>query len=307
MKRTVLSLLLLIFLREAICQQDPQYNTYQFNQMIINPAYAGARDLLAVVATRRQQWVGINGAPVTNCLSIHGPIRKKKFGLGLTLLNDEMGPRNVVAIYGNAAYILKVSDRMKLSFGLNAGYNRYQFKFGSIGLRSGQLPTELASTQNHGALDINGGLYLRSKTFFMGFSAAHLNKPSVYTYESTGAQNKYSYPLKSHLYFTLCKSFTINENLVFAPSTLVKLVDGRTGADLNLNFFLYSRLWLGAFYRTGYGPGALMQFYFNNKLRAALSYDAGIQDQSKLGSSFEVMIGFDFSGKAPVAINPRLL
>src|SRR5688572_8973412 len=113
-------------------QQDPQYSLYQFNQMVINPAYAGSRDGLSVVAANRQQWVGFSGAPKTTCLSLHGPVLRKNLGLGLTLVNDQMGPRDVTSVYGNIAYLLKVTNDMRLSFGVNAGYNRYQFNNSKI-------------------------------------------------------------------------------------------------------------------------------------------------------------------------------
>jgi hypothetical protein len=32
-------------------QQDAQYNLYQFNPLIINPAFAGARDVLSVACS----------------------------------------------------------------------------------------------------------------------------------------------------------------------------------------------------------------------------------------------------------------
>src|SRR3954463_989875 len=99
-----------------VAQQDPQYSLYQFNQMVINPAYAGSRDGLAVVAANRQQWVGFSGAPKTTCMSVHGPILNKNLGLGLTIINDIMGPRNVTSIYGNIAYLLRVGSDTRLSF-----------------------------------------------------------------------------------------------------------------------------------------------------------------------------------------------
>ncbi len=292
----------------AFAQQDPQYNLYQFNQLIINPAYAGARDGLAVVAARRQQWVGFEGAPQTTCLSIHGSVLKKNLGLGLTIVNDEMGPRNVIGAYGNIAYMLKLSPRMRLSFGVNAGYNRYQFNFTKIKFQSGETPGELYQNQNQGALDINSGLYLKANSFFVGFSATHLNDASVYTYAREGSDSgRVRYRLKTHVFLTAGKSFLIGKNLVFAPTILVKQVNTVVSADLNLNFFLYQRLWLGAFYRNQYGPGALLQFYVNNRFRVGYSYDTGLQDARRLGGSHEVMIGIDLGGQKQALINPRFL
>ena len=299
----------LLFLSQGIqAQQDPQYSLYQFNQMIINPAYAGARDALAVVALRRDQWISFPGAPKTTVLSIHGPILNKNIGLGLTIVRDEIGPRSTTGFYGNFAYILKLNEKFKLSFGLNGGYNRYQFNFNEIDFKKEEAPSELYQNLTKGTLDINSGLFLRSKSFFVGLSATHINNPKVYTYEASVANSgTYTYKVRTHLFFTIGNSFIVNENVVFAPTLMVKNITNTLGLDINCNFFLYKRLWLGAFYRNGYGPGALMQFYATDKLRFGLSYDTGLKDARKLGSSFEVMVGFDFTGAKAKMINPRFL
>lgn len=309
MKRILVIVMSMLILSQGMeAQQDPQYSLYQFNQMIINPAYAGARDALAVIALRRDQWVSFPGAPKTTCLSMHAPIMNKNIGVGFTIVRDEIGPRSTTGFYGNFAYILKLNEKMKLSFGINAGYNRYQFDFAKISFQKDEVPSELLQNLTKGTLDINSGLFLRTKSFFAGLSATHINNPSVYSYQATvGNAGKFSYKVRTHLFFTIGNSFILNENVIFAPTLLIKQVKDDLGLDLNFNFFLYKRLWLGAFYRNGYGPGALMQFYATDKLRVGLSYDTGLQDARKLGSSFEVMVGFDFSGTKSKMINPRFL
>ena len=74
----------------AFAQQDPQYNLYQFNPLIINPAYAGARDGLSIVADVRNQWVGFDGAPKTSIISGHSPILNKNVGVGFTLIDESI-------------------------------------------------------------------------------------------------------------------------------------------------------------------------------------------------------------------------
>jgi type IX secretion system PorP/SprF family membrane protein len=304
-------LLIVVSTYGSFAQQDPQYNMYQFNQMIINPAYAGSRDGVSAVASHRQQWVGFDGAPQTTCLSVHGPILKKNLGVGLTIYNDKMGPRNLMAFYGNVAYMLKINKKMKLSFGVNAGYNRYQFNFGMIKFKEGEVPSQLLQTQNPGALDLNTGLYFKTQSFFVGLSATHLNAPNVYTYQSTTpGGSTFSYRLKTHLFLTIGKSFIVDKNVIFAPTSMVKMVGNKVAADLNFNFFLYKKVWLGAFYRAGYGPGGLIQYYVNNKFRIAYSFDSGISDARRLGGSHEVSLGFDFIGSKPSnakTVNPRFL
>jgi type IX secretion system PorP/SprF family membrane protein len=293
----------------ALAQQDPQYALYQFNQMVINPAYAGARDGLAAVASTRKQWAGFAGAPQTTCFSLHTPIVRKNIGVGLTAVNDIMGPRNVVSIYGNFAYILKINNKLKLSFGVNGGYNKYQFNFSEVNFKSVDVPAQAFQNQNLGTLDINSGLYLRSNSFFVGVSATHINTPKAYTYQSDSTHGKFVYKLSTHMFITAGRSFIINKDFIFAPTILVKIVNSNYSPDFNLNFFIYKKLWLGVFFRNTYGPGGLIQYYLTDKLRVAYSYDSGINDARRLGGSHEVMIGFDLRKESPKAkmISPRFL
>ena len=311
MKKYYLSILCTVFILFLKAQQDPQYNLYQFNQMVINPAYAGARDGLSVVASIRNQWSGFSGAPKTNCLSLHGPILNKNIGIGLTVVNDIMGPRNMFGVYGNFAYILKLSSKWKLSFGINAGYNRFQFDFTKITFDNKTENTlTTMGNQSYNALDLTSGLYLRSNSFFVGLSSSHLFNKSLYSYDiAVNAQGNQtvSYRLRTHLIFTLGKSLKLNEHVIFAPTMLVRSVNGKGNGDLNLNFFLYNKLWLGAFIKGGYGPGFLLQYYVTNKFRIAYCYDTGLKDARKLGPSHEVTIGFDFSGTKSKMLNPRFL
>ena len=303
-----------VFVLFGKAQQDPQYNLYQFNQLIINPAYAGARDGLSVVASVRNQWSGFNGAPKTSCISIHGPVVNKNLGIGFTMISDVMGPRNMVGAYGNIAYILKLSSKWKLSFGISAGYNRFQFDFSKITFKTTESNSFLSQNQSYNALDLNSGLYLRTNTFFIGLSASHLQNKSLYDYDiqginATGQPINYSiaYRLRTHTIFTMGKSFKINDHLIFAPTVLARRVNGKGNGDLNLNFFLYNKLWLGAFIKGGYGPGFLFQAYFTDKIRLAYTYDTGLKDARKLGPSHEVTLGFDFSGTKSKMLNPRFL
>jgi type IX secretion system PorP/SprF family membrane protein len=311
MRKIYLFICVTVFTLIGKAQQDPQYNLYQFNPLIINPAYAGAKDGLSAVASNRQQWVGFDGAPKTTCLSLHGPVLKKNLGLGLTVVNDVLGARNVTSFYANVAYILKLNRKLKLSFGLNAGYDRYQFNFNKISFDAIEVPSQFTQNQTKGALDINTGLYLRSQKFFVGLSSTHINSPSIYDYQppanAVPGSKDFTYHLSTHLFLTAGYSFKLSENAIFAPTILAKEVNGVTGLDINLNFFIYKKLWLGAFYRAGYGPGALLQYYVTNQFRVAYSYDTGISDARKLGGSHEIMIGFDFGSTKSKMMNPRFL
>lgn len=314
--KKIIVMLLVTLVKPLLSQQDPQYSLYQFNQMSINPAYAGARDAIAFVADMRKQWVGFSGAPTTISASLHAPVMNNKAGLGLNVFSDQIGAKSVTGVYGNFAYIAKLNNRLKLSFGLRAGYLNYKFNFSKVNYKDANesVYADLANA-NKSALDIDAGLYLRSNTFFVGLSATHLNGANLYSKDytvvnaTTGSSQNVSsaYALRSHLFLVAGKSFAINDNFVFSPGIMVKYV-GNTGAmDLNLNFLLRQRIWLGVFLKQGYGAGALVQVYATEKLRIGYSYDTGIGSKKLLGSSHEIMIGFDFGKYKSKILSPRFL
>lgn len=316
MKKISLIGVFLVLANSFQAQQDPQYSLYQFNQMAINPAYAGSRNALAVVMDMRKQWVSFPGAPTTLGATIHAPVMNNKVGLGLNVVSDQIGARSTTGIYGSIAYIAKLNNKFKLSFGLRAGYLNYKFNFNKVNYKDvNEASLVDLSNVNKGALDMDAGLYLRSNTFYMGVSATHINGASVYNKDYTVLNSvtglnrnvSASYIMSTHLFLVAGKAFSINENLVFSPSVMVKYVSSRATADLNLNFLMNKRLWLGVFLKQGYGAGLLAQVYATEKLRIGYAYDSGLGSKKILGSSHEMMIGFDFGNYKTKTVSPRFL
>lgn len=313
--RKAIILAVVLSTTKSFAQQDPQYNLYQYNQMVINPAYAGARDAIAIVADVRKQWLAFPGAPTTAVFSAHSPIANNKVGIGFSAMNDKIGSKTVSAAYANFSYILKVNNKTKLAFGVRAGYGSYKFNFKDVKYKETDdaAVADLASS-NKGALDIDAGLYLRTNTFYCGLSATHLNNGKVYngnfSVRDTGGVSKdYSiaYILKPHIFLTMGKSFVVNENFLVSPSVMVKHVQTKTTVDVNLNFFAAKRVWFGVFVRQGYGFGGLFQIYATNQLRIGYSYDVGTGPRKNLGSSHEIMVGFDIKKNKSKMTSPRFL
>ncbi len=107
MKKLV-SIFFLLISWSAISQFNPQYNSFMFNGLAINPAYTGTRECLSVVGLHSSQWVGFTGAPTTDYLALHTPINDEH-ALGLTVFNDRLGVQNQTGIYPSYAYHLKLS------------------------------------------------------------------------------------------------------------------------------------------------------------------------------------------------------
>ena len=96
MKTKLFSFVLMFTALVSFAQQDAQFTQYMYNTININPAYAGSRGALSVFALHRTQWVGLDGAPVTNAVSVNTPFNNSRLGLGVSIINDKIGPTQFI-------------------------------------------------------------------------------------------------------------------------------------------------------------------------------------------------------------------
>ena len=67
-------------------QQDAMFTKYMFNSLVYNPAYAGYYDHMYISALYRNQWSGVNEAPVTQTLTLHTPLKNNRVAVSYTHL-----------------------------------------------------------------------------------------------------------------------------------------------------------------------------------------------------------------------------
>jgi type IX secretion system PorP/SprF family membrane protein len=123
MKIKLLSIVLIFTVIDAYSQQDAQFTQYMYNTININPAYAGSRGILSIFGLYRTQWVGLDGAPETSSFSVNTPINNSNLGVGLSLVNDKIGPTNENNFSVDVSYTVQTSASFKLSFGIKGTAN----------------------------------------------------------------------------------------------------------------------------------------------------------------------------------------
>ncbi len=124
----ILTLLIFLLLFTGVSAQEKTilYSHYTFNGLAINPAYAGSHEMLSVSLSHRSQWVGFEGAPSYNILSVHAPYKNTRMGLGLLVMNESIGLRKFTGIYLNYAHRMTLG-RGKLALGLKGGIGTGKF------------------------------------------------------------------------------------------------------------------------------------------------------------------------------------
>lgn len=301
-------LLGLVSAGSAYSQQQPLYTMYMWNQLIINPGYAGSRDALTASAVWREQWVGLDGAPSTQVVSIHSPLPNEKIGLGLTVQNDHIGPSNNTGVWGDFAYRLQVSEHAKLSFGLRAGFGIYQADLTSLDNVENNDPAFNKNVDNNFLPNFGFGAYYYGNRGYVGISMPTIIENELNSGNNPGNDHLDVY--SRHYYLMGGYVFSLSQDslgVMFKPSTVIRVVDGApVSFDVSANFLIKQKLWLGAAYRFKDSFAALVSFQFTDHLQAGYSYDFGTSDlRSYHGGSHEIMLTYDFFHNDIKTKNPR--
>ena len=315
-KRKIIKMKKLYFTVVLICilaigaqaQQDPQYTQYMYNMNVVNPAYAGSKENLAIGLLYRTQWVNINDAPQTGTLSVHSPIGKN-VGLGLSVITDRIGPVEENNVYADFSYTLNLGGEHRLAFGLKAGATFQNIGlFSDIGNGFVNDPADEAFSENinNTFLNIGSGLFYYTDNYYVSFSIPNMLKNKFL--DVTGSGQEFTFGSEVlHYFLSAGYVFNLSENTKFKPSFLMKSAfEAPTSWDFSSNFLFFEKFEVGATYRLDDSVGAMANFEVSPGIRIGYAYDHIISDlTAATSSSHEVMLLFDLNFPKKVSISPR--
>ena len=134
--RSLFTLLAFVLLGQLTvsAQQDPMFTKYMFNSLTFNPAYAGSYEHLYVGLLHRSQWVNFNGAPQTQTVTAHTPLKLKRVGVGLSMMNDVIGPTRWTNANLAYSYRIPLGGSLKLAVGIQGGLSNYRADWNQVNL-----------------------------------------------------------------------------------------------------------------------------------------------------------------------------
>jgi type IX secretion system PorP/SprF family membrane protein len=329
-KGLILYSLFILLGLNALAQQRPYYTQYIMNNYIINPAVAGIENYWDIKASHRMQWVGLQDAPVTTYITVHGPLKKSDYeresatsfrargqnprgqaywrdytaadphqGVGFTIMNDKTGPLSRFAAYGTYAYHLGLSPTMNLSAGFSAGFTNLSLDASKLNFGGTTVDPAVAGSGliNRLKPDISAGLWLYSRDFFVGLSAQQIIPQNVAFSDNQVSLTKGK--LVPHLFLSAGYRMPLSEDISFLPSALIRYISPLPmGFDLNAKFQYQDILWLGASYRYKDGFAAMMGVNLNNNINIGYSYDIQTSQLNTVSKgTHEILIGFLLGNK----------
>lgn len=292
---------------------DPLYTQFMTNPFLINPALTGTYNHYQIITNNRIQWAGMANAPLTNTISMYGPMVNQPMGIGGFIMSDVFGPESRTSINVSYAYNYGVTEDIKLSMGLMLGF--FQHKIDGTKLRfkdenrpgypagfdpiftEGQVYTNFKP-------DATVGFYMYSSTYNAGLSVTNLfgNKLTFDTPPdslNTGTFSK----LKPHFYLHGGYKYLVNTDLAIEPAVIFRKVTANPlQVDFNVRAWYGKRAWNGnkfwggVSYRSADAICILIGVVYQRKIEVGYAYDIGINKLAAYNTgSHEVMITFRFN------------
>jgi len=309
MKNLYCFLFCLAFAKAVSAQQDPQYTQYIYNPTIINPAYAGSRESLSFTALSRAQWVGLEGAPVTQSVTAHTPIGDRGIGLGLSVFNDQIGPSRETFGALDLSYSLQFDTDAVLAFGLKAGAQILDVNFQRTNIFD-QTDTALQENVDNQLAPVLGfGFFYYQSNWYAGLSTPNLLKTEHFGQDNLSVNGRFVAEEEIHLYATGGYVFDLSENIDFKPATIVKYVtEAPLQIDVTANLLFYDRFTIGAAYRWDAAVSGLAAFQINNNFLVGFAYDREVTDLGNTqfnSGSYEVFLRYEIFKNPRVMESPR--
>lgn len=281
-------------------QQEAQFTNYMYNTINVNPAYAGSRGVMSIFGLYRTQWVGLEGAPDTGTFSINTPFENSRLGLGLSFINDRIGPTTTNNISADISYTIPTSETWKLSFGVKGSASLFSLDPNKLTYVAGD--PNLTAINNDLTPNVGAGIYFHNDKTYVGFSIPYMLQTTRYNDNSRAV-----YMERMHYYLIAGHVFDLSSNIKFKPAILGKATEGAPIAvDATANFMFNEKFILGGAYRWSAAWSALAGFQVNNNLFIGYGYD---RETTKLqhynSGSHEIFVRYEFAKKNDKIISPR--
>lgn len=300
--RTILFLFVILLVTySGHAQQDAQFTQYMYNTININPAYAGSRGALSVFALHRDQWIGLDGAPKTNAISVNTPINNSNVGLGVSLVNDKIGPTTENQFSVDLSYTIPTSDNWKLSFGIKGSADIFNLDVSKLN-PADQGDPQFQNLENDFSPNVGAGIYWHSDNAYIGLSVPNFIQTNRYNDNDVAI-----YKDQINYYLMGGYIFDFSQEIKFKPAVLTKIVEGAPlQVDVSANFLFFEKLTLGVAYRWDAAVSAMAGFQLTDAMYIGYGYDNETTQLRKYNSgSHEIFLRFELFKNNSKMTTPR--
>lgn len=283
------------FVASAFGQYTSLQSQYMFNSIALNPAATGSEDAMSIVGTFRAQWIGFPGAPTTQALTMHAPLKKLNSSIGAQLYADQIGVDNRTTVNGLYSYRFKLK-KANLRLGLSGGVSFVQSNYAELQVFTPD-DEEISTNTPVGVLpNVGVGAYYTAEKYFLSFSI-----PMLLGHRFEGARfRSFSDVNNYNILMGGGYNFDLKNEMVLKPSVLLKMrVNNRPQLDINTKLQLNQRFDIGVSYRTEEALIGMFVVKMTNQFHAMYSFGMPLSAivQNTFGSH-ELSIKYNFVYKS---------
>lgn len=298
--KNTLNIVALLLFCTLYAQQEPNYALYRYTMNAINPAYAAAEGNTSLTSNFRSQWAGVTDAPETQTFFFQTPLTEK-FGIGLSVVNDEVFVESRTSFNVDFSYKLKFNENTDLYLGLKAGGRTYkvdQNGFARFNFNAGQIDPAVGNIDERFKPNLGVGAHLLNDKYFISFSINGLIQSERISRENDRVTTANQ---RSHFYLTGGYNFDLSDKFEFRPSAILRHVNGSTlSSDFTAAFRYNKRFELGALYSTNSNWAGTLMFNLADWMDFGYAY--GGSSRSELNDSnngtHEILVRFNFPKKS---------
>lgn len=300
--KNAIAIITMLSVFSAAAQQEPQYTQYMYNTLTVNSAYAGSLGHLAITGIYRTQWVGLEGAPDTQSLTIDSPVGSN-VGLGLSIVSEEIGPSEEQYIDANFSYTIQSGLTHKLSFGIKGGGRVLNIDWSKGSYRDPDV--QFRENINNDFLPVVGaGLFWHGDRDYIGLSIPNFLTKERYQYDDIAEDLVNE---KMHVYLIGGIVFDLSPHTKFKPATMIKYVAGAPLiADFSANFLFNDVFTAGVSYRTGDSFSFLASIQIAQQFLVGYAFDYSTTElQNYNDGTHEFMLRFELVSRKKGLKSPR--
>lgn len=314
-------------------QAPPRSTQYIFNNYLLNPAISGVESYMDLKVGYRQQWTGLEGAPVTSYVSFHTPIGNEYIrssgnsfggqgenpmsrsyvnnytsaephhGIGFHALSDKAGRLRQTNINATYAYHIGISEELNLAVGVSAGFSSLSIDGEKVKVTDTSDPLLSADNNNRIRPDLGVGLWLYGPRYFAGISARQLLGNRLKNQNSQSTTLLYQ---SANFYGTFGYKFFLMEDMALIPSSLISYsANAPITFDANLKMAFRDVIWIGGGFRNGDSYSLLAGFNVMSLVNLSYSYDVNVSKLRNMHrNTHEIVLGILLNNRYEVSCAP---
>ena len=255
----------------GFAQELPLNSQIFINPFFYNPAYAGSENRPAIFLMRRQQWTGIEGAPVTSNLSFHTLIKKNVL-FGANFTNDVRSILNTSTAALTVGYRVNFSDYDHLNFAISGGVGFNNTDLSAINVPDMNDPALLNALDHNMFLVGNAGINYFVKGLNLSFSLPHIFRNRAV--DTTSFHIGDISPLDDFILMSSYRWEISEGNFAMEPYLVYYHTKSFPGQfEVMSIFHIQDVVWFGGSYRQDYGASGFVGFNVNDNFKLGYAYE----------------------------------